>query len=185
MKVNCLINLLLSLNSVLLPSCPRVRGVGRVGGVAVAQKTWVPTSHMGVCWFGIAGDAELHGLSTSILGTLSYSINFSWNFISQQACLCHPPALLQSAPFACFLCTLRSVQLPVRPLPSCSSQLTFTELHLGLVFPKFIFTFLKLCVTDHPATISKFQELTYFAAKCLKKGKVMCRYTNSIRLTYK
>lgn len=62
-----------------------VRGCGAEGPC--------PPSHMDVCRAGTAGDTEQRRLSTSSLARSFYFVSSSWSFISQQACVCHPPAL--------------------------------------------------------------------------------------------
>lgn len=133
----------------------------------------------------IAGDTEPHSPSTCPWHSLT-AINFSQNFISQQAHACYSSAPLILFPLPAFYVHFPAPSTwPISLFP-VTPRLTFPGLHLGLVLAEFTFTLLKLFITHHPGTRSTFQELTYFAVKCLKiKRKDMCRCPSSIRQTHR
>lgn len=80
-------------------------------------------------------------------------------------------------------CQLFVYTPPRSPTPCDSAR--FYRATAWTVFPRFVFTFLKLGVTNHLGTIAKFQELMHFAVECLKKRKVMRWYSSPISLTCK
>lgn len=87
MMASCLINLILSLKPVLSLSCRRARCVAVEPRARVPPATWMSAGQ------ALRGTQSSAASPPSSLVRSFYFVSSSWSFISQQACVCHPPAL--------------------------------------------------------------------------------------------
>lgn len=108
-----------------------------------------------------------------------YFINFSWNFISQQAGVCHPSAPLTMSPLPTFY-------LHFTTFSGCSATQHLAEIPnilswiclLG-VLPKFTPSPLKSYTPKHPGSRAQFQD-NFFVVKWSKAWHIMCQCSTQL-----
>ena len=127
MMVCSLINLVLSQRPSFPLSCQIARQAGARGPAALVRG-WVPSSRDEARSCGtqaVTGEEEPLRLPTASLTQSFYFIKFSWNPVSQQACVCRPSATLTLLLLPTFY--LHFTTFSTRPalLPSCDSSAYF------------------------------------------------------------